>query len=112
MSEPPRQGRLIEDARAGVRGDGTYTLRVDFSPPHPPGGKPRRYVAVQELGTGPAASLVARSKANSLRRGVLVRVLASTEEDKRGRSWLHGVQQIEAPDMPPPAWLGRQARDD
>lgn len=112
MTDVTRQGRLLQDARAGVGSDGVWALRVEFAPPHTPTGRPRKYVAVQQLGTGEAAALVARSKARNLKRGVLVRVQAAAEDDKRGRSWLHGVQQIDAPDMPPPAWLGRQARDD
>lgn len=112
MSDVTRQGRLLEDARAGVGRNGVWALRVEFAPPHTATGRPRRYVAVQELGTGEAAALVARHKARSLKRGVLVRVQAAAEDDKRGRSWLHGVQQIEAPDMPPPAWLGRQTKED
>lgn len=107
-----RQGRLLEDARAGVGRDGIWCLRVEFSPPHTPEGRARRYVAVQQLGSGEAAAMVCKHKARTLKRGVAVRVLATAEDDKRGRSWLHGVQQIEAPDMPPPAWQGRQAKDD
>lgn len=112
MSDVTRQGRLLEDARAGVSRDGVWALRVEFAPPHTPAGRPRRYVAVQQLGTGEVAGVVARSKARNLRRGVLVRVQAATEDDKRGSSWLQGVQQIDAPDLPPPAWIGRYSKDD
>lgn len=112
MADVLRQGRLLEDARSGVGGDGVWMLRVEFCPPHTPGGRPRKYVAVQQLGTGEAAAVVCKHKARSLKRGVLVRVLVATEDDKRGRSWLQGVQQIDAPDLPPPAWIGRYSKDD
>lgn len=97
-----RQGTLIDDARAAIGRDHIWQLRVEFSPPASTQGKPRRYVAVKTYGTGQAAALVCRSLANHLRRGVNVRVHAATEDDRRGRSWLMGVDRIEAPDMPSP----------
>lgn len=100
MSEV-RQGRLLADARAYVSNQ-RYLLRVEFSPPSSGSGKPRRYVAVKDYGRGGAASVVASRMANTLRRGVMVRVHAATEDDRRGRSVLEGVERIEAPDLPPP----------
>jgi hypothetical protein len=111
MSDVLRQGRLTDDARAGIARDGGWQLRVEFSPPHTPTGRARRYVAVKQYGSGEAAALVCKHAARSLKRGVLVRVHAAAEDDKRGRSWLHDVQRIEAPDMPPPAWVGRNDKD-
>jgi hypothetical protein len=96
-----RQGRLLDDARAYVSGH-SYLLRVEFSPPSTGHGKPRRYVAIKDYGQGAAASIVTARMASTLRRGVLVRVQAATEDDRRGRSVLEGVERIEAPDMPPP----------
>ncbi len=94
-------GRLTADARAHITRGESWQLSLELSPPAGPKGKPRRYLAVKDYGTGVAAAFACKGQARYLSRGVLVRVHAAAEDEMRGRSVLSGVDRIEAPDIPP-----------
>jgi hypothetical protein len=102
MSDVVITGRVTKDSRPHVLHDGTWQLSVEFSPAAGPKGKPRRYLAVKDYGSGNAAGYACKGVARQLRRGVRVRVYAAGEDESRGRSVLAAVDRIEAPDMPAP----------
>jgi|CXWL01.1.fsa_nt_gi hypothetical protein len=94
-------GHLLGDARHGWHAaSAQWLLSFDFSPPAGPRGKARTYRVAKPYGSGNAAAYACSARANDLRKGVRVVVVAGAEDAAaRGVSLLCGVDRIDTPDL-------------
>jgi hypothetical protein len=93
-------GRLTANAQARVTPDGMAQLRVELAAPALPGQKPLQVRAVQLVGTGPAAAMVASANAHHLRRGARLELQAQRLHMRRGVAHLDGLERLHCPDLP------------
>lgn len=93
-------GRVEEDAEARVTRDGLWHVSVRVALPSPAGQRPITVLAVQQMGSGTAAALAARSRAHHLRRGVRATVQADAIRWVRGRARVDGSTTVHTPDLP------------
>lgn len=99
MSAIAVSGRVEEDAQARTTRDGVWHVSVRVALTAPIGERPITLIAVQEMGTGNAAALAARSRAHHLRRGVRAVVEADSIRWVRGRARVHGAIVLRTPDL-------------
>lgn len=93
-------GRLTTNAQARVDADGMAQLRVEVTVPVSPGQKPLQVRAVQLLGTGPAAAMVANANAHHMRRGARMELAAQRLHMRRGVAHLDGLERLHCLDLP------------
>lgn len=99
MSAITLTGRVEEDAQARTTRDGLWHVSVRVALPSPAGERPITVVAIQQMGTGNAAALAARSRAHHLRRGVRATVEADAIRWVRGRARVEGSTVVRTPDL-------------
>lgn len=102
MSAVTITGRLLRNAVAATtpRGD-EWTLGLRLAPPAGPRGKPHAYHATMHFGTGPAAAMACKRRAQQLREGVRVTVSAPGVDTGRGHSVLAPLDWLDTPDLKP-----------
>ncbi len=99
MSAITFTGRAEADAEARSTRDGVWLVSVRVALPAPEGAKPIPVLAVQQMGTGNAAALAARSRAHHLKRGVRVTVEADAIRWTRGRARVESGTTLHTPDL-------------
>ncbi len=99
MSAITLTGRVEADAEARSTPDGVWSVSVRVALPAPSGAKHMTLVAVQQMGTGTAAALAARSRAHHLKRGVRATVQAECISWKRGRARVESGTTVHTPDL-------------
>jgi hypothetical protein len=104
MSAITITGRLLRDAaaRTSARTD-EWTLDLQLAPPAGPKGKPHAYHATMHFGTGAAAAMACKRRAQQLREGVRVTVSAAGADVGRGHSVLAPLDWLDTPDLRPVA---------
>ena len=99
MSAITLTGRVEADAEARTTRDGVWSVSVRVTLPSPTGTKPITVLAVQQMGTGTAAALAARSRAHHLKRGVRATVQAESMGWLRGRARVETGTTLHTPDL-------------
>lgn len=105
MSPITLTGRVARDAEARTTPEGQWHVVVRIELPAVTGQKPMPLQAIQQMGSGTAAALAARSRAHHLRRGVRVTVEAAAICWARGLAKVDASSTLHTPDL----HIGRSA---
>lgn len=87
------------DARAQITRAGHWQLALEAAALRPCAGRVAQVRAVVPYGTGEAAAVACRNRANTLRRGVRVVLHAGAWWARAGRMVLDEIDHLETPDL-------------